>query len=98
MIRLTVEDNAVLVPVKVVAGASRTRLLGEWDGRARIAVAVPPEKGKANRALTEFLADLVGAGKRNVRVVAGHTTTLKTIRIDQIEVGAVRAALRAGRS
>jgi len=41
MLNLTTEKNAVLLSVKVIPGASRTRFLGELDGRARISLAAP---------------------------------------------------------
>ncbi len=98
MLRVETEGNAVLLPVKVVPGASRTRYLGEWDGRARIAVAAPPEKGKANNALVAFLADLLALRKSDVTVISGHTTPLKTIRIERATAEAVCAVLQQGRS
>ena len=88
------EGEAVLLPVKVVPGASRTRFLGEQGGRARVGVAAPAEKGKANAALVAFLAKLLAVRKRDVTVVAGLTFPLKTIRIEGITVDAVRAALQ----
>ena len=87
-----------MLPVKVVPGASRTRCLGEWEGRARIAVAAAPEKGKANAALAAFLAKLLSVRRRDVVVVAGHTSPLKTIRIERVSADAVRAALQPARS
>ena len=87
-----------MLPVKVVPGASRTRCLGEWEGRARIAVAAAPEKGKANAALAAFLAKLLSVRRRDVVVVAGHTSPLKTIRIERVSADAVRAALQPDRS
>ena len=98
MLQLTLVGEAVLLPVKVVPGASRTRCLGEWEGRARIAVAAAPEKGKANAALAAFLAKLLSVRRRDVVVVAGHTSPLKTIRIEQVSADAVRAALQPDRS
>jgi len=98
VLQLTLEGDAVLLPVKVVPGASRTRFLGEWEGRARIAVAAAPEKGKANAALAAFLAKLLSVRRRNVLVAAGHASTLKTIRIEGITVNAVRTALQPDRS
>ncbi len=98
MLTVTTEENAVLLPVKIVPGASRTRYLGEWDGRARIAVAAPPEKGKANKALVTFLADLFALRKSDVTVIAGHTSSRKTIRIERATADVVRAALQPGRS
>ena len=98
MLRLTVEKDAVLLPVKIVPGASRTRCLGEWEGRARIAIAAPPEKGRANEALVKFLAGLLGLHRRDVSVASGHTTPLKTIRIERAAADAIRAALQPVRS
>jgi hypothetical protein len=98
VLQLTLEGSAVLLPVKVVPGASRTRFLGEWEGRARIAVAAAPEKGKANAALAVFLAKLLSVRKRDVTVVAGHTSPLKTIRIEGVAGDAVRAVLQPDRS
>jgi len=97
VLQLTLEGSAVLLPVKVVPGASRTRFLGEWEGRARIAVAAAPEKGKANDALAVFLAKLLSVRKRDVIVVAGHTSTLKTIRIEGVDADTVRARLQPHR-
>jgi len=72
--------------------------MGEWEGRARIAVAAAPEKGKANAALAAFLAKLLSVRRRDVVVVAGHTSSLKTIRIERVSADAVRAALQPDRS
>ncbi len=95
MLELTTEENAVRVPVKIVPGASRTRYLGIWRGRARIAVSAPPERGKANEAVAKYLAGLLGVRKRDVAVVAGHASPIKTIRIEGVTLQAVLAALDA---
>lgn len=94
MLDVTAEGDAVLLSVKIVPGASRTRYVGLWERRAKISVAAPPEKGKANRALTAFLAGLLGVRKRDVTVVEGLTSPLKTIRIDRVTPNTVRAALQ----
>ena len=98
MLEIVTKENAVLLAVKVVPGASSTRYLGEWDGRARVAVAAPPEKGKANKALVAFLVDLLAVRRRDVTVVAGHSTTTKTVRIERVTVGHVRTSLQTVRS
>lgn len=98
MVKLRSEGNVVLLPVKVVPGASRTRLMGEWDGRAKIAVAAPPEKGKANQALEKFIAGLLGIKRTDVAVCAGQTSSIKTIRIARAGLDAVRAAIEPDQS
>ena len=90
---MTAQAGGVLLPVKVVPGASRTRYMGELDGRLKIAVAAPPEKGKANKAVVAFLAAWFGVKKREVRVVAGETSSVKTIRIEHVGAAEIREAL-----
>lgn len=98
MLALTRDKNAVLLPVKIVPGASRTRYLGPWQGHARIAVAAPPERGKANKAVIAYLADLMGVRKRDVSIVAGQTAPTKRVRIERTTVEAALAALQAAQS
>ncbi len=98
MIELRMQDGAVILPVKVVPGASRTRFMGEWQGRAKIAVAAAPEKGKANEALVEFLAEWMGVRPRDVSVTSGETNPVKTIRIEGASEAHVRARLTPDRS
>lgn len=98
MIECSVDGDSVLILVKAVPGASRTEIVGEWDGRLKIAVAAPPERGKANQAISKLLAEWFGVRRRDVAVVKGHTTPLKTIRIEGARLDAVRAVLEHLRS
>jgi uncharacterized protein (TIGR00251 family) len=93
MLRIETEDNAVILPVKIVPGASRTRYLGEWEGCARFAVASPPEKGRANRELVSFLAELLGVRRQVVEVITGHANPRKRVRIGGVSRPDVLAAL-----
>lgn len=90
---ISADGRDVLLRVKVVPGASRTRVLGRHGDRIRIAVAAPPEKGKANSALLEFLAPCCGLRARDLAVEAGATAPQKTIRLHGISPQAVSAAL-----
>jgi uncharacterized protein (TIGR00251 family) len=70
--------------VKVVPKSSRTELVGYLpDGTWKVKVAAAPEKGKANRALCEFLAEKLGVAKSKVHIIAGETSQLKRIRVDE---------------
>jgi uncharacterized protein (TIGR00251 family) len=93
MIDLHMDGNSILLPVKIVPGASRTRYLGEWEGRARISVAAPPERGKANKAVTEFLAKQLGLKRAAVTIVSGHGSPTKMIRIEGTTVQSVHEIL-----
>lgn len=54
------------------------------DGRTALAVKVraAPDKGAANRALTELLSARLRIPKSTITVAAGHTARLKQIRLD----------------
>lgn len=93
MIELTADEAGVRLPVKVVPGASRTRLQGELDGRAKIAVAAPPEKGKANDALVAYLAKQLGIRRQAVAVIQGQTSPTKTVHLAGVTAEDVRAWL-----
>ena len=95
MIELIPDETGVQLPVKVVPGASRTRFQGELDGRAKIAVAAPPEKGKANSALVAYLAGQLGVRRRDVTVIQGTSSPAKTVRLGGVTVEAARAWLDA---
>lgn len=93
MVEIRKIDGAVRVPVKVVPGASRTRVAGVVGDRVKIAVAAPAEKGKANDALVAHVAKLVGVRRREVTVASGLTSPLKLLRIAGASVDQVRSAL-----
>jgi uncharacterized protein (TIGR00251 family) len=68
--------------VKVIPKSSRTELVGYLpDGTWKVKVAAAPEKGKANRALCEFLAGKLGVPKSRVKIVSGETSHLKRIQV-----------------
>lgn len=98
MLKMTKDGDAILLDVKIVPGSSRTRYLDEWDGRARIAVAAAPEKGRANSTLIAFIAKALSIRRGDVTIVRGFTSPLKTIRIARVSADAVCAALQPSRS
>jgi len=70
------------IRVKVIPKSAKTELAGKLpDGTWKIKVAATPEKGKANRALCEFLAGHFGLGVSRVQIVSGETSHIKRIRI-----------------
>jgi uncharacterized protein len=71
------------IRVKVIPKSSKTQLTGYLpDGTWKVKVAAAPEKGKANRALCEFIAKTLGVAKSKVTIVAGETSHIKRIHIE----------------
>ncbi|MCC7409450.1 MAG: DUF167 domain-containing protein [Phycisphaeraceae bacterium] len=82
---LTADPAGPLLRVKVVPGASRSRVAGLLGDRLKIQVAAPPEGGKANKAVCELIADLLGVPSRQITVEAGHTQPAKTLRLTGVD-------------
>ncbi len=73
--------EGVRLQVKLSPGASKTKVLGPHGDCLKIAVNAPPEKGKANHALVEFLAELLNIPKQNISIHSGLTSPRKTLLI-----------------
>jgi uncharacterized protein (TIGR00251 family) len=93
-VELIERPGGVEFQVKVVPGASRTRVAGKWGSALKLAVAAPPEAGRANEAVVKLLASLFGIKKADVQIVAGRTRPLKRIAITGLTVAAARERLR----
>ncbi len=85
--------GGVILEVLVQPRASRTRVVGEHDGRLKVQLAAPPVDGEANAALVDFLAREIGARRSDVTLERGDTGRRKTVRVAGVTAQAVRAAL-----
>jgi len=86
MANLTIQevDNGVVFTAKVVPGSSRTAICGLFDGMLKIKISAPPEKGKSNQCLVEFLAKQLGVKKNAVHLVSGQTNRVKRLQVSGI--------------
>ena len=85
MIEWHITADGILLSVLVQPGARRSGIVGEHDGRLKIAVQQIAEDGKANQAVCELLARSLQLPKSNVRCIRGHTQRRKTISILGLE-------------
>ena len=90
------DDGTVLVRVHVQPGAGRTQVVGRHGDALKVRVAAPPEKGRANDAVTALLADLLGAAPADVTVESGATSRGKRIAVKGVD--AEEAARRLDRA
>jgi uncharacterized protein len=79
--------------VKVVPGASRSRIDGLYGDCLKVRVAAPPERGQANQAVIAMLAEKLGVGEAHVDVVAGHASPRKIVRITRCSEAQIASAL-----
>jgi len=74
-------NSSVVFKVKAVPGSSRTAVSGLLDGMLKVKIAAPPEKGKANQSLIEFLAKKLGTKKNAVSIITGQTNPIKQVQV-----------------
>lgn len=73
--------------------APRSAVVG-WLGEAlKVKIHAPALEGRANEELCEFLADTLGLPRRAVNLVRGDKSRQKLVRIDGLDLAAVRARL-----
>ena len=87
--------------VRVVPGARRTELVGSYGPAWKIRVAAPPDRGRANEALLEFLAEVLALPRRRVSLVAGASArdkVIEVIGISQSDADRLLAGRREGDS
>lgn len=80
-------DDGFVVTVRLTPKAALDRIdritaLAGGQTVLNARVRAVPEKGKANAALEILLAEALGVPKSSVRVIAGGTSRLKSVRID----------------
>jgi uncharacterized protein YggU (UPF0235/DUF167 family) len=96
----SVDNEPLVLRVWAKPGASKTAVLG-WRRGANtvaelvVAVAAPPEDGKANAAIGKCVAQWLGLPKRSISLTSGHTHRQKhwTIDIPSNFISEQRAAL-----
>lgn len=95
MITLTDHRDGVVLPVRAQPGARKNGVLGEHAGALKLGVTAPPEDGRANRALTELLRDLLDLKRSQVELIAGATSRDKRFLIRGVTREAVGVRLKA---
>lgn len=74
-------ESGFLFKVKVTAGASKNEIVGWENGALKIRINASPQKGKANQALTAFLAKKLHLAKLSIHILSGQTSRHKMIQI-----------------
>jgi uncharacterized protein len=67
--------------LRVIPGAEKPGVVGRYGEAWKVRVSAPPERGKANDATLEVLAESLGLLASNLRLVSGHGSRDKTVEI-----------------
>ena len=85
------------IELTVSPGAARSELVGRHGDGWRARVAAPPERGRANRALVELLAEALDVPRDRVTVVAGQTGRRKVVEVAGLDAAEIDRRLEAAR-
>lgn len=91
------ESNAdgVLLQVRAQPGARRNGIVGIHNARLKVAVTQIAERGKANDAVLEVLAEDLNLRRSQLELVAGATNREKTILVRNIDLEELSARIDA---
>ena len=82
------------IEVKVLPRSSKDEIVEKKNGVYKIKLTAPAIEGKANKALMKLLAKKLGLPKREIRIVSGERSRIKSIRIDLLTLEQVNKLLQ----
>lgn len=72
--------------VKAKPNAREEKIEKHDDSHFTVSVKEPPVKGRANAAITRALAKYLGVASDKVKIISGHASRQKIVRIDTEKV------------
>jgi uncharacterized protein (TIGR00251 family) len=93
VIDLTAHARGTVLRVKAQPGAKKNAVLGERAGVLRVAVTAAPERGKANEAVVEVLANSLRLPRARIGLLTGETSRDKRFLIEDISTDDLMARL-----
>jgi uncharacterized protein (TIGR00251 family) len=85
--------NHIKLSIKVQPNAGKNQIVGLTNEVWRIKIAAPPDKGKANKELIEFLSSVLGLEKNRLDIIKGHTSHNKIVAVDGLTRAEINARL-----
>lgn len=94
----TQQQDGVLLALYVQPGAKRTELVGAHGQALKLRLMAPPQEGKANAALLNWLAKRFNLSLRSVQLVAGEKSRQKRVWIGrQLSADEILCSLSASK-
>jgi uncharacterized protein len=82
--------------LRVVPGSARPGIVGRYGNAWKVRVGAPPERGRANDAVLDLLAETLSVPRHDVRLVSGHGARDKVIELDGIAEAETLRRLESG--
>ena len=81
MIEYSENEGSVEFRIRVIPRASKSGIVGEFDGDLKVRIAAPPVDGAANEEVVRLIAKAFERSRADVAIVAGHASKTKRIRV-----------------
>jgi uncharacterized protein (TIGR00251 family) len=94
-IEIKAHADGCVIAIRAQPGARRNAIVGEQAGMLKVAVTAPPDKGRANDAIVEILADALGLKRSQVEIVSGATSRQKKLLIRNMSAQSLQNLLRS---
>jgi uncharacterized protein (TIGR00251 family) len=85
------------VAIRVTPNARRSEVVGEHGDAVKLKVASPALEGRANEAVLALVAERLGVGVREVRLVSGAKARDKVVEVEGWLGAEVRRVLLGGK-
>ena len=82
-----------VIHVVVSANSSKRTVRLMSDGNIKIRITAPPESGKANDDIVDYMSALINVKKSQIKIIKGHLTKYKTLRITGLTTESVLSRL-----
>jgi len=76
-----ISGNKATIEIHLQPGAKRNEIVGFREGVLYAKVTALPQKGQANRALVELMAQTLGIPKSSVDIIRGQSSRSKVIAV-----------------
>ena len=93
MIDVCKRKDSIQFGVRVLPRASRSEIVGEYDGALKVRLAAPPVDGKANKELVAILASFFRVVKGTVSIRSGESSNNKRVQIAGLDLEGFNAAI-----
>ena len=81
MIDHTETDGSITFTIRVIPRASKSEVVGEFDGSLKVKIAAPPVDGSANEEVVKLIAKAFDCPRAGVEILSGHTSRTKRLRV-----------------
>ena len=85
ILQFTEKDGSLIFNVRVVPRASKSEIVGEYDGALKVRISAPPVDGAANAELIKILSKKLNVPKSAVGIIGGQTSKQKQVLINGID-------------